>query len=226
MGKAVTSPAEWRRRAAAAEFGESAQFPAPPPSSQGRSGGWPGQSGQPELGASALGGWAALEAGDDDAAHRAAVFCRRFAWEQPEDAPGVLIGWDDDRPAEPLLLAHTRGQPFGDIGAAVAFLARSFEEAGDDVDLDSALELHDLVVALGEAVWEPANALVGCGGALLYRVTGEDAFLATAERMADVLCETQALDGTWAGDAELTALAAGSLAVMADAVEARAEVAD
>jgi hypothetical protein len=138
--------------------------------------------------------------------------------------PGILLGWVDDAPAEPLLRAHAGGEPYGDVGAAVAFLARSFEEGGDDDDLDAALELHDLVVALGDGVWQPANALVGCGGAFLYRVTGQDAFLATAERMADVLCETQGRDGTWAEDQVLTALVAGSLAAMADAVEARAEV--
>jgi hypothetical protein len=178
------------------------------------------------LGASAIGGWAALEAGDDDVASRAAAFCRRLAWEQPDDVPGFLVGWEDERPAEPLVRAHTPGEPYGDVGAAVAFLARAFEEGGDDADLDAALELHDLVVALGDDVWQPANAFVGCGGALLYLVTGEDAFLATAERMGDVLCETQAPDGTWADDEVLTSLACGALATMADAVEARAEVHD
>src|SRR5437773_142395 len=115
---------------------------------------------------------------------------------------------------------HAAEQPYGDLGAGVTFLARSFEETGDDDDLDAALELHDLVVALGDGVWLPANALVGWGGAVLYRVTGEDAFLATAERMADLLCETQLPDGTW-GDDDLTAGAAAALTEMADAVEAR-----
>jgi hypothetical protein len=177
------------------------------------------------LGASALGGWAALEAGDDAVAGRAAALCRRFAWEQPDDVAGVLLGWEDDRPAEPLARANTSGQPYGDLGAAVAFLARSFEEDGNVDDLDAAVELHDLVVAMGEGVWEPANALVGWGGALLFGITGEDAFLATAERMADVLSETQTPTGAWGdGDDVLTALAAAALVAMADAVEARTEV--
>ena len=136
-----------------------------------------------------------------------------------------MLGWEDDRPAEPLARANASGQPYGDIGAAVAFLARVFEEEGDVDDLDAAIELHDLVVAMGEGVWEPANALVGWGGALLYGVTGEDAFLATAERMADVLSETQGANGSWGdGDDVLTALAVAALVAMADAVEARAEV--
>ncbi|TMK87415.1 MAG: hypothetical protein E6G57_10780 [Actinobacteria bacterium] len=201
------------------------QFPPPPSGAQDASGGWIGPSGRVELGASALGGWAALETGDDDVAGRAAALCRRFAWEQPDDAPGVLLGWEDDRPAEPLARANASGQPYGDLGAAAAFLARSFEEAGDVDDLDAAVELHDLVVAMGEGVWEPANALVGWGGALLYEITGEDAFLATAERMADVLAETQAPSGTWHdGDEVLTQLCAAALVAMADAVEARVEV--
>jgi hypothetical protein len=166
-----------------------------------------------------------LDAGDDVVARRAAALCRRSAWEQPDDAPGVLLGWEDDRPAEPLARANAPGQPYGDIGAAVAFLARSFEEAGEVEDLDAAVELHDLVVAMGEGVWEPANALVGWGGALLYEITGEDAFLATAERMADVLSETQAPSGSWGdGDEVLTQLCAAVLLATADAVEARAEV--
>jgi hypothetical protein len=178
------------------------------------------------LGESAARGWAALDRDDDEAASREAVQCRRFAWEQPDDVPGVLLGWDDDHPAEPVARAHAAGQPYGDIGAAAAFLARSFEQGGDVDDLDAAVELHDLVVALGEGVWLPANALVGWGGALLYEITGEDAFLATAERMADVLCETQAPSGTWADDDALTGLAAEALVAMADAVEARSSVED
>lgn len=178
-----------------------------------------------DLGKSAAEGWAALDREDAGAAAGAAARCRRFAWEQPDDAPGVLLGWDEDHPAEPLAGAHAEGQPYGEIGAAVAFLARCFEEGGDVEDLDAAVELHDLVVALGEGVWEPANALVGWGSALLYEITGEDAFLATAERMADVLAETQGPDGSWGGaDAVLTELAAATLVAMADAVEARAVV--
>jgi hypothetical protein len=192
---------------------------------QDPSGGWHGPSGVPELGASALGGWAALEAGADEAAGRAARFCRRFAWEQPDDSPGLLLGWDGERLTAPQARAHAPGQPYGDAGAAVTFLARAFEEEGDDDDLDAAVELHDLVVAMGDGVWQPANALVGWGAAVLYRITGEDAFLATAERMADVLCEAQAPDGSWGeGDEVLTSLSAAALEAMADAVEAREEV--
>jgi hypothetical protein len=225
--KSVTSPPEWRRRAALAPDAAHRTFPPAPAAPQDAGGGWLGPSGRPELGASALGGWAALEAGDDEAAGAAARFCARFAWEQPDDAPGVFVGWDAGGPAEPLARAHAPGQPYGDLGAAVVLLARWFEESGDDDALDAALELHDLVVALGDGVWQPANALVGWGGAVLYRVTGEDAFLATSERMADVLCEAQAPDGSWAeGDMVLTTLAAATLAAMADAVEAREEVED
>jgi len=177
------------------------------------------------LGTFAGDGWAALDREDADAAAAAAQRCRRLAWEQPDDAPGVLVGWQDDHPAEPLARAHADGQPYGDIGAGVAFLARRFEEGGDVEDLDAAVELHDLVVALGEGVWEPANALVGWGSALLYEITGEDAFLATTERMADVLAETQGSDGSWGGgDPMLTEIAVAALVAMADAVEARAQV--
>jgi hypothetical protein len=224
MTKSVTPPPEWRRRAALVVSAPSGQFPMAPTSAADASGGWTGPSGRVELGSSALGGWAALERGDDETAARAAALCRRFAWEQPDDAPGVLLGWDGASLVEPLARAHAAGQPYGDIGAAVAFLARSFEEGGDVDDLDAAVELHDLVVALGEGVWQPANALVGWGGAVLYGITGEDAFLATAERIADVLAETQTPGGTWGDDDVLTALAAAALVAMADAVEARADV--
>ncbi len=139
---------------------------------------------------------------------------------------GLLVGWDDG-PAEPLVRPHAADQPYGDIGAAVVLLARLFEERGEADDLEAAIELHDVVVAMGEGVWEPANALVGWGGATLYEVTGEDAFLATAERMADVLTETQMPDGSWgdpASDAVLTGMIGAALAAMADAVEARVDV--
>lgn len=224
MTKADTSPPEWRRRAALVVSASSVQFPPPQMTAQDISGGWVGPSGRVELGASALGGWRALEQGDDDNAGRAATLCRRFAWEQPDDAPGLMVGWENDGPAEPLARAHTSGQPYGDVGAGVAFLARCFEEKGHVEDLDAAVELHDLVVAMGDGVWEPANALVGWGGALLYGITGEDAFLATAERMADLLCEAQSPSGSWGDDEVLTELCALTLAAMADAVEARAAV--
>lgn len=224
MTNALTSPPEWRRRAAAAGLARNAPFPPRPAGGADPNGGWPGPSGRVELGATALAGWAALEDGDDAVASAAAELCRRFAWEQPDDALGVLLGWEGDGPAEPLARAHAAGQPYGDIGAAVVFLARAFEEGGADADLDAAAELHDSVVAMGDGVWQPANALVGWGGALLFEVTGEDAFLATAERMADVLCEAQSPDGSWAGDDVLTALVAAVLAAMADAVEARQQV--
>lgn len=226
MTKAVTSPPEWRRRAALVVSIPIGQFPPPPVSGPDATGGWVGPSGRVELGASALGGWAALEADDDETARRAAALCRRFAWEQPDDVPGLLLGLDGGALSEPLARAHDERerQPYGDVGGAVVFLARCFEEGGDDDDLDAAIELHDFVVAMGEGVWEPANALVGWGGALLYAITGEDAFLATAERMADVLAETQAPDGTWGGDELLTALVAATLLAMADAVEGRAAV--
>ena len=55
-------------------------------------------------------------------------------------------------------------------------------------------------------MWQPSNALVGWGGALLFEITGEDAFLATAERMADVLSEAQSPGGSWADDELLTQL--------------------
>src|SRR5438067_7182319 len=224
MTKSVTSPPEWRRRAALVASASSAQFPPASGGDQNEIGGWIGPSGRVELGASALGGWASLEQGDDESAARAAALCRRLAWEQPDDAPGLMLSWDGERPTEPLARANAPGQPYGDVGAAVAFLARCFEEGGDVDDLDAAIELHDLAIAMGEGVWQPSNALVGWGGALLFEITGEDAFLATAERMADVLSEAQSPGGSWADDELLTQLCAATLVAMADAVEARAAV--
>jgi hypothetical protein len=188
-------------------------------------GGWKGPSGRLELGISAVGGWSCLEHDQPEAAARAARFCRRFAWEQPYDVLGFLIGWEDDHPAEPLVQAHSGPQRFGAIGVGALFLARHFEDTGDDEDLDAAIELHDVVVALGDDVWEAVHLVVGWAGAVLYRVTGEDAFLATAERMADVVCEAQQPDGT-VEDEELTIEASVALADMADAVEARQGVDD
>src|SRR3954471_16528308 len=109
----VTSPPEWRRRAGLAESAPSGEFPPSPTTGPDPSGGWVGPSGRVELGASALGGWAALEGGDDEVAGRAAALCRRIAWEQPDDVAGVLLGWEDGRPAEPLARANASGQPYG-----------------------------------------------------------------------------------------------------------------
>jgi hypothetical protein len=72
-------------------------------------------------------------------------------------------------------------------------------------------------VALGEAVWDGRESWpVGWGAALLYGVTGEDAFRATAERVADGMCETP----------ELPEDARSLLLEMADIVEARAALPD
>ncbi|MDQ3758276.1 MAG: glycoside hydrolase family 127 protein, partial [Actinomycetota bacterium] len=123
-----------------------------------------------------------------------------------------------------VVRAHAGPQPFDVLGLAVGFLARAFELWGDDADLDAAVELHDLVVALGDDVWDGPEAWrVGWGAALLYAVTGDEAFLATTERVADLLCETQLPDGTW-GSPEATAEAALVLREMADAVESRAGI--
>jgi hypothetical protein len=59
---------------------------------------------------------------------------------------------------------------------------------------------------------------------LLYGATGEQAFLATAERMADAMCEAQATDGAWAASIDLTAEGATMLEEMADAVEGRGDI--
>src|SRR5438128_115590 len=82
--------------------------------------------------------------GRQEAAARAARFCRRFPWGQPDDVLGFLIGWEDQGPAEPLVEAHATDQRFGALGVGALFLARSFEETGDDEDLDAAIELHDV----------------------------------------------------------------------------------
>src|SRR5438132_10913129 len=187
MGKAVTTPPDWRRRAAEGALWvldlPTSEWPAqamyavfanrlkPPagayrPSeglqerawlilgieqASGDAGPLPDDVLEPDsdLGSAALAGWASLETGASEAAARAAAFCRRFAWEQPDDVPGLLLGWDDG-PAEPLARAHANRQLYGDIGAAAAFLARSFAEGGKTDDLDAAVELHDLVVAMGD----------------------------------------------------------------------------
>jgi hypothetical protein len=231
MTKADTTPSEWRRRAELAGGRTAAAWPegvlgrdvAQLEEEQEPSGGLIGPSGRVELGVTAIAGWSLLEQDRLDTAARAARFCRRFAWEQPPDVLGFLIGWEDDHPAEPLVRAHAANERFGAIGAGALFLARHFEETGEDEDLDAAIELHDVVVALGDDVWQPENLFVGWAAAVLYRVTGEEAFLATVERMADIMCETQQPDGTWA-DHELTAGAAVALADMADSVEARQAV--
>jgi hypothetical protein len=191
----VTSPEEWRRRARLAA----------PVVVEG------------DL-RSAVAGLAALEAGDEATARQAARVCRDVVRSQPDDVPGVM--------AAPGLVvrAHAGPQPFGLLGTAVGFLARAFEQWGEDEDLDAAIELHDLTVALGDDVWDGPEAWrVGWGAALLHGATGDEAFLATAERVGDLLCETQRPDGTW-GSSEVTAEAALVLREMADAVEGRAGV--
>ena len=195
MTRAVNPPSEWRRRALAASHGVV-----------------PGDL------RSADAGLLALDAGDLDVARAAAEACRSVAWAQPDDVPGVVAG-------PGLLVAAQAGpQAFSVLGTAVGFLARCFETWGDEADLDAAAELHDLTVALGDAVWVGRESWwVGWGAALLYGVTGDEAFLATAERVADGMCETQSPDGWW-GSAAATDEAATVLLEMADAVEGRAGV--
>jgi predicted RNA-binding Zn ribbon-like protein len=204
MAKPITEPPEWRRRAQQA------------PAAAGVAG-W-GRGGMAEA---VEDGLAALDSGDDARVRAAADVCRAMAWDQPDDLAGIRIG---DETGD-VVLAHRPGQRFDVPAAAAAFLARAFEALGDVADLEAAIELHDTVVALGEPVWETARgaAAAGWAGAVLHEVTGEQAFLATAERGADVVCEMQAPDGSW-GDAGETALVAWLLLDMADSVEARAGV--
>jgi hypothetical protein len=201
MAKPITEPPEWRRRAQLAPSGGS------PPA-------WRGGPMADAVGA----GLAALAEGDDVAVACAAAVCRDITWEQPDDLAGLDIGDD-------VVLAHRPGQRFDVPAAAAAFLGRAFEATGDETFLEAAIELLDTVVALGEPVWDTARTAVvaGWAGAVLFEVTGEDAFLATAERGADVVCELQSPDGTWS-DADATALVSALLVEMADAVEARTGV--
>jgi hypothetical protein len=196
MARAVAFPDEWRRRARAAPSGV--------------------VSGDLR---SAWAGLQALEADDADLAMAAAAVCREVVWSQPsDDVAGAVAG------PGLVVQAHAGPQPFSALGVAVGFLARCFEAFGDDAALDAAAELHDLTVALGDAVWVgPESWRVGWGAALLYGITGEEAFLATAERVADGMCEAQGRDGWW-GSAAATAEAALVLAEMADAVESRAGI--
>jgi hypothetical protein len=201
MAKPITEPPEWRRRA---RLARSTTEPS----------GWGGG----RVADAVAAGFGALTAGDDRAVRTAADVCRAMAWDQPDDLAGLRIGDGDGD----VVLAHRPGQRFDVPAAAAAFLARAFEALGDDADLEAAVELHDTVVAMGEPVWSTARGAVTAGwaGAVLHEVTGEFAFLATAERGADVVCEMQAPDGSW-GDAGETALVARLLDEMADAVEAR-----
>jgi hypothetical protein len=182
MAHAVTTPAEWRRRA-----GTEPSLPAPPDDDSS------------ELARLVAAGWDSL---DDTAAAEV----RAIVWDQPIEMPAVRIGPDQ------YVHAHVGRQPFAVLGWATAFLVEHFETTGDDDDLAAATELHDLTVALGDDVWDwPENAPVALGAARLYNVTGEVAFLATVERLADMLCEAQPLtDGN-----------AAILAAIADLVESR-----
>lgn len=206
MAKPITEPPEWRRRA---QLAPASAAPL----------GWRGG----RMATAVEAGLAALAAGDDDGVRAAAEVCRAMAWDQPDDLAGLRIGDGDG--ADDVVLAHRAGQRFDVPAGAAAFLARAFEALGDEAWLDAAVELLDTVVALGEPVWDRAAtaAVAGWAGAVLYEVTGEEAFLATAERGADVVCELQAPDHTW-GDGPTTALVASRLLEMADAVEARAGV--
>lgn len=147
----------------------------------------------------AITGLAALEAGDESLAECAAVFCRSAATVPSDEARSLF--------------------------AASAYLAAWFEEAGDDDDLVAAIELHDRGVACGDAVWPASGAMAGLAGASLFRITGEAAFRATAERVADAVCARQGPDGSWdiggAPAAEVTAELTLVLADMADAVRER-----
>jgi hypothetical protein len=166
MGQAVTSPPEWRRRA-----GDVSTPPRPP------------AGGATEMDRLVDAAWSELD-------EAAAARVRGLVWDQPDDVAGVRTGSDPDT----FVFAHAGPQPFATLGWAAAFLGNCFEANGHDDDLAAAVELHDLTVALGDDVWDsPDNGPVALGAAVLYAITGEEAFLATVERMCDLLCEVQPL---------------------------------
>ena len=234
MTRADTTPEEWRRRGRLAREwldangrGDSDPFQLA----------WGAAStGEPvDLGGAALLGLRRLEDGEDAAAEARA--CRVVIWGQPEDFPGLVLVPPGEELVDKgsVLAAHAPAQPFADVGLAVRFLARRFTERGDDQDLDAAVELHDLAVALGDALWEgTAPAALGWGAAELFAATGDEAFLATTERAADAMCEAQSPSGEAAPDLGADAAISGPgdaitatarlalvLPEMADAVDAR-----
>ena len=201
MARAITAPDEWRRRADLASDWAADNFTT--------------------LAEAAAIGLDELGAGTD--ANAAAVFCRSIVWSQPDDFPGIVLVRDGEAivGSGSVAAAHTPDQPFAALGLAIFVLARRFAERGDEEDLAASVELHDLTVALGEHLWDgPECAVVGRGAAELFALTGDDAFLATTERVADVLCEVQGPGGSM-GDPAASARIAQFLREMADAVEAR-----
>lgn len=192
MGRPLTDPAEWRRRVG-------------PVTTAIR---------ERDL-RTATSGLAALDRDDLAGARRAAAEVAARVWDQPDDLAGVAVA------DGVVVLAHTPDQPFSHLGLALGFLALAFQVFGDDGLLEAAVELHDLTVALGEPLWVGSEGWrVGWGAALLHEVTGEVAYRATAERVADGICESQRPDGSW-GSALLDLEAATVLTAMFDAVEAR-----
>lgn len=131
-----------------------------------------------------------VDQGWDELDAAVAARVRELVWDQPEDVAGVRTGADPDT----FVFAHAGPQPFATLGWATAFLGNCFEANGDEEDLAAAIELHDLTAALGDDVWNSTdNGPVALGAAVVYGITGEEAFLATVERVCDLLCEVQPL---------------------------------
>lgn len=162
-------------------------------------------------------GLALLACGHTAEAIRAGEFILRLLEAQPdpdrffycswEIGSGLMTDvWGDDDPnavrGRKQYCLSTETDPRQEmtwlVGKPMKFLASLYDQTGEGEYLEGAVALFDFFHQLGGERWHNyASCKVMWAGAQLFRLTGEQRFADTAERILDWFCQSQHPSGLW-----------------------------
>jgi hypothetical protein len=153
-------------------------------------------------------GNACLLTGNIDAARRVAAFLRMM-WDAQPHADRELffvykpgVGLRTEFPEERQRLHSIRidapRQAYFNMGIAAAFLVRLAQATGEREHVDLAKHYLEIGFNVLDEMYETAQVgKVGWGAALVYGATGDDRYLALAERVGEAMLAQQTDTGGW-----------------------------
>ena len=138
-------------------------------------------------------------------AEAAGDFLCRTIDEQPDPASyytrwmpgqGLITDYEQDAAKFHVILRDEGGQFYWQAGLAMCALAKLYERTGKTRFLDAAVRYHDYLIACHpDTTSTPPVGKTGWGAAILYRLTRDERYLVTADKVFDWILGTQQPDG-------------------------------